>query len=282
LSTLTFPAIITKSSSVLITNTFLSTLDGINLATAKVLDINNNNRLRKFDTQIVNVTGSLTIDSNGQNLDVTFPNLQMVGNATFRNASGVTLPSLASVSGAIGFYGCNFESLSAPNLTTIGGTANGAQGGGVAFVANSQLANISLPLLKNVAGAVQIANNSALTAIDLPSLSSVGGAIDFSGNFSTPQLPALTLVSGGFNVQSTAQIDCSTFDKQSAQKSNAQVILGKYTCITTADAKSGVGSATTTGSSGASTTSKAAAVSYGVNSALAGISVVGGILRMLL
>ena len=103
-------------------------------------------------------------------------------------------------------------------------------------------------------------------------------------NFS-PTIPNLSLVAGGFNVQSTQEIDCDGFDALSAKKSNSQVIRGTYTCITTADAKSGVGSAggsgTSTGS-GASTTSKAAAVSYGVNSAAVGMSVVGGLLRMLL
>ena len=99
---------------------------------------------------------------------------------------------------------------------------------------------------------------------------------------SSPQLPKLALVSGGFNCQSTAKIDCSKFDKLSAQESNAQVILGKYTCLTTADAKSGLNSASGTSSSPSKSTSKAAAASYGVNTAVAGISVVGGLLRMLL
>jgi len=285
LSTFTFPAVITRASTVLITNSFLTTLNGINLASVSVLDINNNNRLQRFDTQVANVTTQLTIDSNGQALQATFPNLMTVGNATFRNASVVLIPSLATVSGAIGFYGCNFESLAAPNLTSVGGTTQGANGGGIALVANANLANISLPQLEKVAGAVQIANNTKLDAIDLPELATVGGAIDLSGNFTTPTIPSLTLVAGGFNVQSTQEIDCSGFDSLSAAKSNSQVIRGKYTCITTADAKSGVGSATGSGTStgsGASTTSKAAAVSYGVNSAAVGMSVVGGLLRMLL
>jgi hypothetical protein len=183
LSQFTFPAIITKATTVLITNSFITKLDGINLASVATLDINNNNRLQKFDTQIANVTTQLTIDSNGQALEVTFPNLKTVGNATFRNASLVFIPSLATVSGAIGFYGCNFASLAAPNLTSVG-TA-GANGGGIAIVANSRLANISFPMLSSAAGAVQIANNTKLSAIDLPVLSTVGGAIDLSGNFTT-------------------------------------------------------------------------------------------------
>ncbi|EPE36821.1 L [Glarea lozoyensis ATCC 20868] len=287
LSSFTFPAIISKATTVVITNTFLTTLNGFNFMSVASLDINNNNRLQKFDTQITNVTTQLTIDSNGQALQVTLPNLRTVGNATFRNASLVLIPSLSSVSGAIGFYGCNFESLSAPNLTSVGGTTQGANGGGIAIVANSKLANISFPMLKSVAGAAQIANNTNLGAIDLPALSTVGGAIDLSGNFTTPTIPDLTLVAGGFNVQSQQQIDCSLFDSLSAAKSNSQVIRGKYTCITTADAKSGVGSATGSGTAtgtgaAASGTSKAAAASYGVNSAAVGLSVVGGLLRMLL
>jgi hypothetical protein len=185
LSQFTFPAIVSKATTVLITNSFITKLDGLNLASVASLDINNNNRLQKFDTQLVNVTTQLTIDSNGQALQVTLPNLKNVGNATFRNASVVLIPSLSSVSGAIGFYGCNFESLMAPNLTSVGGTTQGANGGGIAIVANSRLANISFPMLQTVAGAAQIANNTKLNAIDLPNLSTVGGAIDLSGNFTT-------------------------------------------------------------------------------------------------
>lgn len=277
ISALSFTAVVTTAKSVLITNTFLSSLDGINLQTVATLDINNNNRLKKFDTQVANVTELLQIDSNGQALEVSFPNLIWAANATFRNASSVSIPSLAVVNGSLGFYGNNFESIAAPNLTTVGSKSDGGAGGGIAFVANADLANISFPLLSTVAGAAQVANNSALASLEFPALSTVGGAIDFSGNFTTPLLPSLTLVSGGFNIQSTNQIDCSTFDKQ--QK--AAAILGVYTCKTTADAKSGVGSSTSTGS-GSSTTSKAAAASYGINEALAGVSVIGGLLQMLL
>ncbi|MCC4873074.1 hypothetical protein, partial [Salmonella enterica] len=77
--------------------------------------------------------------------------------------------------------------LNAPNLTSVGNTANGQ--GGLAFFANPSLANITIPMLETVGGAFQIANNSALDAINFPDLTQVGGAIDFSGNFTTPELP---------------------------------------------------------------------------------------------
>lgn len=183
LSQLNFPATVTRAKNVAISNTFLSTLDGINLETVQSLEIDNNNRLKTFSTQITNVTTSLNINANGNNLDVSFPNLIRAANMTFRNVSTISIPSLAIVDGSLGFYGNYMPSISAPNITSVGSKADGQ--GSLAIVANAKLANISMPLLKNVGGAVQIANNSALTGISFPELTYVGGAIDFSGNFST-------------------------------------------------------------------------------------------------
>jgi len=276
LSALTFTNSLSTASSVTITNTFLNTLDGINLVTVDTLNINNNNRLKTFSTQVGNVSTLLNIDSNGKSLDVSFPNLIWAANMTFRNVSSVSIPSLATVNGSLGFYENYFTSLNAPNLTSVGNTVNGQ--GGLAFVANLFLANITIPLFETVGGAFQIANNSALDAISFPALTEVGGAIDFSGNFTTPELPKLNDVKGGFNMQSTTSIDCSGF-KSEHDSGNIQ---GTYTCKTTADAQSGTSSSSSSGSSASATSSKGAAVSYGVNEALIGVSVVGGFLNMLL
>ncbi|KAJ8059901.1 hypothetical protein OCU04_011525 [Sclerotinia nivalis] len=278
LSALTFTKSVRTASSVTITNTFLNSLDGINLMTVDTLNINNNNRLRTFSTQVGNVTTLLNIDSNGRNLDVSLPNLVWAANITLRNVSSISIPSLAVVNGSLGLYENYFTSVSAPNLTSVGNTANGQ--GGFAFVANPSLANITIPMLETVGGAFQIANNSALSAINFPELTQVGGAIDFSGNFSTPELPKLNDVKGGFNMQSTTSIDCSGF-KSEHDSGNIQ---GTYTCKTTANAQSGTGTGTSSSSSSSSsaTASKGAAVSYGVNEALMGVSVVGGFLSMLL
>jgi hypothetical protein len=183
LSSLTLPAVISEATYVLITNTFLSTLDGINLATAAILNINNNNRLKEFSTQVANVSSSINIDSNGKSLDVSFPNLIWAANLTLRNVSSVSIPSLASINGSLGFYENYFTEVNAPNLTSVGST--GSRTGSLAFVANPSLSNITIPGLKTVGGAFQIANNSALDAISFNTLSTVGGAIDFTGNFST-------------------------------------------------------------------------------------------------
>ncbi|KAG4029396.1 hypothetical protein MFRU_016g01490 [Monilinia fructicola] len=276
LPSLTFTNAVRSAKSVTITNTFLSTLDGINLDTVDTLNINNNNRLKTFSTQVGNVTTLLNIDSNGKSLDVSFPNLIWAANMTFRNVSSVSIPSLAVVNGSLGFYENYFTSLNAPNLTAVGNTANGQ--GGLAFVANPSLANITIPNLETVGGAFQIANNSALGGISFPKLTQVGGAIDFSGNFTTPELPKLNDVKGGFNMQSTTSIDCSGF-KSEHDSGNIQ---GTYTCKTTANAQSGTSSSSSSSSSSSATASKGAAVSYGVNEAVMGVSVIGSFLGMLL
>lgn len=278
LSSLTFPATVSSATSVTISNTFLSTLDGINLGTVATLQIDNNNRLKTFSTQVANITSAVNINSNGNSLEVSFPNLIWAANMTLRNVSSISIPSLATINGSLGFYGNYMTDIAAPNLTAVGSTATGQ--GSLAFVANGKLANISMPLLSTVGGADQIANNTDLTGISFPALTIVGGAIDFSGNFSTPQLPALTNVKGGFNIQSTAQIDCTGF---AAEAGSGKVIQGTYICKTTADATTLGSSTSTSGSSSASSTSsKGAAASYGMSEAVAGLSVIGGLLQMLL
>ncbi len=96
----------------------------------------------------------------------------------------------------------------------------------------------------------------------------------------TPQVPALNNVKGGFNVQSTVQIDCSGFKSESGC---GKFIQGTFICETTANATT-LGSATSSGSGSAATatSSKGAAASYGMNEAVAGLSVIGGLLQMLL
>lgn len=277
LQTLTFPSTISSAKNVLITNTFLNTLDGINLQTVASLDINNNQRLQTFSTQLANATSLINIEANGNNLDVEFPNLISAANLTFRNVSGVSIPSLKSVNGSLGFYGNYITELSCPNLTIVGLTT-ATNTGSLAIVGNAMLQNVSFPLLQTVEGADQIANNTALMNISMPALKTVGGAIDFSGNFSSVDLGSLSLVSGGFNLQSSGNVDCSPFDSDHTKN----IILGTYTCQgNSTDVKSGVGSSTSTGSS-SSATSKGAAASYNVNEAVAGLSVVGGLLSMLL
>ena len=93
---------------------------------------------------------------------------------TFQNISAVSLPSLETLTGQLGFWGTKFETFSAPNLTKTGD---------LIFKNNDKLSNISMPVLKTVDGGFTIARDDDLNIISLSSLQRVNGAIDFSGTF---------------------------------------------------------------------------------------------------
>lgn len=172
---LSFTTGVQAASQVSIQNTQLNTLDGINLQTVDSMTLTNNNYLDDITMQIGNISTSLILEANGRNVSAVFPNLEWAFNMTFRNVSSVSIPSLTSLNGSMGFYANFFTTLAAPNLTTIGGS--------LSFVSNQDLTNITMPELKTVGGGLQVANNTALGGLNLPSLTTVGGAFDFYGNF---------------------------------------------------------------------------------------------------
>ena len=170
---------ITQAASILITNTGLSSLQGINnLQEVDFFNVNNNPSLQNISLQVTSIKNSLDIEANDgyvTGLQTTFPLLETAQNMTFRNCSSVSLPSLANVSEDLGFYGNTMQSFAAPNLTTCGG---------LIFVDNTDLTNISLPMLTSINASYQIANNTQLKIINgFQKLSIIGGALDFNGNF---------------------------------------------------------------------------------------------------
>lgn len=224
LQSLSFTKEVTKADNVLISNTQLNSLDGINLEQVDTFNINNNAYLSSVDVQLGNITQSLIIQANGKKLVASFPNLEWAFNMTFRNCSDVKLPSLASVNGSMGFFDNFFETFSAPNLTESGGS--------LVFVSNPELTNISMPNLETIGGGYQIANNSQLMEIDgFPTLETVAGAIDFSGEFGNVSLNAIQDVRGGFNMQTRGELDCAPFDEAKDQG----IIKGTYVCESQAE-----------------------------------------------
>lgn len=245
---LSFASGVQEVSMLAIDNTQLNTLDGINLQVVDSMRIVNNPYLSEISMQLGNVTKAMELSANGRNLVAEFPNLMWAYNMTIRNASSVSIPSLASVNGSLGFYSDTFENLTAANLTQVGGS--------LSFVSSNSLTNISMPSLTQVGGGLQLANNTMLKKIDgFPALKTVGGALDFNGVFTDVNLPKLADVRGAFNLQSTQNIDsiCSNF--QSKAGSN-NVIKGTFTCRSTST-PGGVGSLPAGTSSGTSQSSAA-------------------------
>jgi len=223
LSNLDFNSQVTRADRVTITDTILESLQGINLVTVQRFDINNNRYLKEVKVQLTNITDSLAIEFNSPSVVASFPNLTWANNATFRSCGSVQLPALTTVNGSLGFFENSFESFEAPKLTIVG---TGAEGGDITFANNDELKNVSMPELKTIIGTLQFVNDSAIEEISgFPKLSVVHGSIDISGKFDQVDFPALKDVRGGFNLQTTAQFDCTNFDKL-----DGSVVKGKFVC----------------------------------------------------
>jgi hypothetical protein len=247
---LNFPQGVSQAQNVLISNTQLNTLSGIELTTVGNIDINNNPYLNTVNVnEIINITGTLNFAANYKELGITFDNLQQANNMTFRNVSSISMPSLSLVNGSLGLISDTFQSFSAPNLTSTGGA--------LAFVDSPNLSNISMPQLKEVGGGFLIANNSALLSIDgFPKLQTIVGALDFAGDFNNASLPALKDVRGGLNIQtSSTTFDCTPFEND---KSNS-VVKGTFTCASKQTAPNTNPSAASSAPGSSSTSSSAAA-----------------------
>lgn len=200
---------ITKADSIIIGDTYLDSLEGINVENLQFMDLNNNRRLTTFSTAIETVSKQLLINANGLNLTMEMSELKWISNMTIGNVTRFSAPKLSTVNGSIRFDSNYFKTFALPNLTEI-------QEGDLAFVSNPQVGNISFPLLEKIGGGLTIANNTDLETIDgFPKLANIGGAIAFRGVFTSAELPALEDVSGGFELVSTANLTestCSTFE----------------------------------------------------------------------
>ena len=178
LQNLDFTSKITNASRVDIQNTQLQTLDGIDLQAVDNVMIANNNYLTEVTMQLKSISEALEVSANSQKLEANFPNLQNAFNITFRNVSSVTFPSLETVNSSLGFFSDYMTSISAPNLTEVGGT--------LIIVNNEQLSNLTMGALTTVGGGFNIGSNPELDTIDgFGSLKTVGGALDFNGNFTS-------------------------------------------------------------------------------------------------
>jgi len=281
---------ITEADSVQISDTFLQTLDGIDLHTVDTMLIDNNKRLTEFESQLGNLSTLLTINANGINLKVNLPNLIWINEMKISNVTEFLTPSLVAVNKSAHFDSNYFEEYSAPNLTSIKND--------ISFVGNSALANISFPLLQTLGGGLQIANNTAvtrnednqLTALKVvdgfPKLRGIGGAVKLTGNFTEVEFPALIDVKGAFDLKSTEDIEDSCKDLRK-KKSDGE-IQGEFNCESDNEranedvsngGKSGGG-----GSGGGSDDGDddSAASGLGFNTALLGLALFGALSQVLL
>ncbi|KAF2269207.1 hypothetical protein CC78DRAFT_575308 [Lojkania enalia] len=213
---------INTAETIHIENTQIQNLDSIELETVQQMNILNNPYISQIDMDLSKIDTQLTISGNNPDLEVSFPQLTVAFNMTYRNCSKVEVPALESLNSSMGLFGNNgLTSFAAPNLTEIGGA--------LSLVSNVELTNISFPELTEVGANLEIANNTKLHEISLPKLKSVGSSMDFNGNISVVDTPALNDVKGTFNLQSTGDIQetCDNFFQPLKDKKRIQ---GKFTC----------------------------------------------------
>lgn len=213
---------VTKMTSIRITDTFISDLSGLSVATVENFQIDNNKRMTTFDSDLVNITGQLIINNNGNNMDITMDKLELAAEIQISNVKSFSVPALTKITASIKFdKNPEFKTFNAPNVTEITND--------VSFINNKKLTNVSMPLLEKIQGGFTIQNNTAMTTIDgFPLLESVSGAIILRGNFEKVELPSLNDVKGAVTVSSTTDISdfCDFFDE--LEKSEA--IQGSMTC----------------------------------------------------
>jgi hypothetical protein len=176
LQALTFTKGVNKVGSLSVTNTGLTSLQGINVTQCGQFDLTANNALTQVDVNsLTNLTGLLTLSNNSPKLNVSFPQLVGGVNMTFRNIGAVSVPSLESLSGQLALVSTSVDSFSAPNLT---------HAGDLSIDENNSLTKVSFPQLTSLSGGLLISNNSKLDNITgFPKLQTVTGAVDITGNF---------------------------------------------------------------------------------------------------
>lgn len=272
---------VTSADIVSVSDTHLDSLSGLKLATVDTININNNARLTTFESDLVNITNELIINSNGDDFDISMPLLETAAEIQIANTRSLSVPLLESVSKSIKLdRNPEMEAFIAPNLTKVEGT--------VSFINNKALANVSLPQLTEIGGGLTIINNTELIDVDgFPKLEIVGSIL-LGGNFESVEMPALEDVEGSVNVSSTTDIEdfCDFFKE--AESDNR--IQGEANCESeNADALEGGsdGSGNDSSNGGGNDSGDdeedddSAAGLLGVNFVVLGLSLVAGVAHLL-
>ena len=245
---------LTEADRVLVTNTGLTSLDGISLQQAKAFIITENQYIIRVNVSAFKkATGPISFVGNQDGLTVDFPNLVQAGNITARNLGEFSVPSLKQLSGLLGLYDNDFLNFSAPSLTNTKD---------ISINNNGQMSAIDLSQLKRVNGGITIAGNPELRNISLPVVKQIGGGVDFRGPLDDVQFESLNLVRGAFNVESFGgNMQCKNLG---VPVNGHKVIRGKIHCKNGKDGNSGTSTTSSKGSSSTGTSSSSKGILSGL------------------
>lgn len=167
----TFTKGLSSVSNVIISNTFLATLDGINLVNADSVDINNNNHLVTVTLPLETAKESISIEANDPYPVISLPDLTSAGTITLRNISSISLPTLSFLSGGLYLIDTTVSDFAVDSLSVV--TQE------LIMLDNTNLSETSFQGLLS-AGSISVANNTKLSSLSFEKLSqavniSIGG-----------------------------------------------------------------------------------------------------------
>lgn len=208
---------ISDAGTVRISDTMLTSLDGLKLSDVQNFNINNNKFLKSVNVELTSVSEALLINFNGKGVQAAFPQLKWASNITIQDAANISFPKLEKVNNSLSFTNNTFQQAHFPKLKTAGDFA---------MVSCIKLTNVSANALESVTGTFLLANNTKLEEVNqFKELADVAGSVDISGAITKVELPALDDVRGGLNVQSTEELDCDALNEL-----EGSAVKGEYEC----------------------------------------------------
>lgn len=196
---------ITSAESVIISDTGLNTLEGINVVELTVFNVNNNNEIETIDSGLQNVTELLSISHNADQVDVRLDSLREARNVDLQSISSLSVANLTRITGYLSFVDNAIDRIELNRLRTIGNS--------LTIGRNSDLEEIEFPELTSLGGALVIFDNDGLSSFSgFPELTRVGGSVSMNGSFDNGTFESLNSVSGGFNLRSTGDLTCEEFN----------------------------------------------------------------------
>lgn len=186
-------------NNLLISNTQLYDLNGLNIVAADIVNINNNPYLAIISLPFTKVTQSLNIRGNSDQTEADFAQLQTAADMSLGNISELSVPQLSLVSGSLGIVGTSVQHFDLALLETVGVNFEILEG--------PDLSSVSAPALTSVGGSLYFDNTTKLHTIDLPSL------VTASGTWLRGSFDDLTLghapVLGNISIVTTGALNCN-------------------------------------------------------------------------
>lgn len=235
---------LTSAESVVIADTGLSSLEGIDAYELKNFDVNNNPNIEKIKSDLKKVSGLLSISYNSQDVDVALDQLTSVSDLNLQAIKSFSAKNLTSVNGTLSLIGTSVKDLQLDNVQQIQKSLD--------ITENSNLEKLNFTKLNQIGGALTIGDNDKLKSFDsFPKLTQVGGSVNLTGAFDDGNFPELKRVAGGFTLESDGDLTCDSFQKlnsNSVIKGDAFQCKGKEGETSSSSAKSGNASGVATSS----------------------------------